>query len=299
MIFPTPTSVNTGFYNVGQGSAVPFSVLAMDALPDLHVTGAGSGGQFFARYTYVEDSEGQLDVFGSTDGSGWSQVDNITDQALADYRQAYGSQVTKDDIFYYVYGLLHSPDYRTTFAADLKKMLPRIPMVPDVEDFTAFVNAGRELAELHIGYEQVEPYPLNITELPGPGVTGKALFDYYRVEKMRFAGAGKTKDRSAVVYNPRITVSGIPDEAYEYLLGSRSAIEWILERYQIKTDKASGIVNDPNDWSRETNQPRYILDLLARIVTVSVKTVRIVKSLPTIDFEQCQPSTSSPVVPRP
>ncbi|EYR65094.1 hypothetical protein N866_15315 [Actinotalea ferrariae CF5-4] len=117
----------------------------------------------------------------------------------------------------------------------------------------------------------------------GPGSAD--LYGWYRVEKMRWAGTGKAKDRSTIVYNPRITVAGIPDEAHEYLLGSRSGVEWVMERYQVKTDKASGIVNDPNDWSREVGDPRYILDLLRRVVTVSVETVRIVRSLPAIDFE--------------
>jgi predicted helicase len=213
-------------------------------------------------------------------------VDNITEQALADYRAAYGPAVSKDDVFFYVYGLLHSSDYRAAFAEDLKKMLPRIPMVPNTEDFEAFTAAGRRLVELHIGYEDVEPYPLDITGLPDPSVTGKALYDWYRVEKMRFAGNTRAKDTSAIVYNSRITVAGIPDEAHEYKLGSRSAIEWIIERYQVKTDKASGIVNDPNDWSREHDQPRYILDLLARIITVSVETVQIVQSLPALDIPE-------------
>jgi predicted helicase len=235
----------------------------------------------------VQRSSDELDVFGDGGaGSGWTRVDNITDQALVDYRAVYGPAVSKDDVFFYVYGLLHSPSYRAEFADDLKKMLPRIPMVPTVEDFEAFAAAGRRLAELHIGYEHVDPYPLDVAELPGPEVTGKALFDWYAVEKMRFAGNARAKDTSAIVYNSRITVSGIPDEAYEYTLGSRSAVEWIIERYRVKTDKASGIVNDPNDWSREHNQPRYILDLLARIVTVSVDTVRIVRELPTLAFDQ-------------
>ena len=209
-------------------------------------------------------------------------MDNITDQALTDYQALYGPEVTKDDIFNYIYGLLHSPDYRATFADDLKKMLPRIPMVAAPDDFHAFATAGKALADLHIGYEHVEPYPLQITGLPDSGLSGKPLYDWYRVDKMRFAG-GKTKDRSTILYNSRITVTGIPDEAHDYLLGSRSGIDWIIERYQVKTDKASGIVNDPNDWARETEQPRYILDLLARVITISVETTRIVRALPPLD----------------
>lgn len=285
-IFPTPTNDNLGIYNVGQGSAVPFSVLALNVLPDLHVTGAGSGGQFFPRYTYVQHSGGQLDVFAEDDGVGWSRVDNITDQALVEYRATYGPGVAKDDVFFYVYGLLHSPDYREAFAIDLKKMLPQIPMVPAREDFESFTAAGRRLADLHIGYEQVDPYLLEVTGLPEPTLIGKPLYDWFRVKKMRFGGKARDRDRSTIIYNSRITVTGIPEEAHDYMLGSRSAIEWIIERYQVKTDKASGIVNDPNDWAREHDQPRYILDLLARIVTVSVNTVKIVNQLPRLDIEQ-------------
>jgi predicted helicase len=275
--FPTPTSENLGIELTSPGSHYAFAAFATDCLPDLHLLDTG---QYLPRYTYVETSGEQLDVFGVDEGLGWSRVDNITNQALTDYRAAYGSGVSKDDIFFYVYGLLHSPDYQAAFAADLKKTLPRIPMVPAVEDFEAFTAAGRRLAELHIGYEQVDPYPLTITGLPGPEVTGKALFDWYAVDKMRLTGTARAKDRSTIAYNSRITVSGIPAEAYEYTLGSRSAIEWIMERYEVKTDNASGIVNDPNGWSREHDQPRYILDLLARIVTVSVYTVQIIRDLP-------------------
>lgn len=279
-IFPDSDASNFGFYCVGMASAVPFSVLALDAIPNLHVTGAGSGGQFFPRYTFIDNGETlRLD----DDKDGQTRVDNITDDALRDYRAVYGVEVTKDDIFHYVYGLLHSPDYRSQFAADLKKMLPRIPLVASADDFRAFVTAGAELAALHLGYEQIRPYPLRISGEPQADVAGDRLYDYYCVEKMRFGGKGSARDRSVVIYNSRITVSGIPDEAHGYLLGSRSGIEWVIERYQVKTDKASGIVNDPNDWSREVGDPRYILDLLARVVTVSVETVRIVRSLPALN----------------
>jgi len=128
-------------------------------------------------------------------------------------------------------------------------------MVATADDFRAFVAAGRELATLHIGYENVAPYPLTVSGGPSAALTEAELFDYYRVEKMRFGGRGLARDRSVVIYNSRITISGIPDEAHEYLLGSRSGIEWVIERYQVKTDKASGIVNDPDDWSREVGAP--------------------------------------------
>jgi predicted helicase len=282
-IFPTPEHPNLGFVLTGVGAAMDFTLLMTDAIPDLSVFGGQTNSQLFPRFTYV-DNTADTDLF--TDGSAdrYTRIDNITDEALADYRTAYGIGVSKDDLFYYVYGLLHSPDYRTTFAADLKKMLPRIPKVASSDDFRSFVAAGRELATLHIGYESGKPYPLNISGQPSSAVTGDARYDYFRVEKMQFGGTRTAKDRSVVVYNSRITVSGIPKEAYKYMLGSRSAIEWILERYQVKTEKASRIVNDPNDWSREVGEPRYILDLLARIVTVSLETMKIVDALPKLEI---------------
>jgi predicted helicase len=273
-IFPTPDHANLGIYYVGMGSAVPFSVLATDVIPDLHTTGAGSGGQYFPRYTY-EKVEAEADLFSDGSGDAYTRADNITDEILSDYRKSYGSGVSKDDIFYYVYGLLHSPAYRSEFAADLKKMLPRIPKM---KDFKGFADAGRELVTLHVGYEAVVPYQLEEIVTAAGGVPEKAL---YRVQQMVFGkGKGAAKDRSRIVFNSHITLSGIPEEAYGYTLGAKSAIEWIVERYQVKTDKVSGIVNDPNEWS---DDPRYILDLLKRIVTVSVESVKIIDSLPALD----------------
>ena len=293
-LFPTREHANVGFYQVGAGSAVLFSVLMLDAIPDLHVTGAGSGGQFFARWRYekVAPDDGMLDFddAGEADTdpdviAGYRRIDNLTDHALATFQAAYGQAITKDDIFFYCYGLLHSPDYRDTYAADLKKMLPRIPLVTDP---WPYVEAGRRLSELHLGYETAEPYPL--AGLGSPAPSGDAAYDHFRVERMTFAKVRdqETKklvaDRSTVVYNSRITLNGIPGEAYRYMLGSRSAVEWIIDRYQIKTDKASGIVNDPNDWSREVGDPRYIVDLLARIVKVSLETMAIVDALPPLEI---------------
>jgi len=290
--FPTASATNVGLYQVGSGSAVPFAVLMLDSIPDLHVTGAGSGGQFFARWRYekVEPGYGMLafdDGSGDEVSDGYHRIDNIADEALARFRAAYGEPISTDDIFHYVYGLLHSPDYRETYAADLKKMLPRIPLVTDPHPF---IDAGRRLSDLHLGYETVTPYPLAGLDASAP--TGDAAYEHFRVENMGFAKVRdpETKklvpDRSTIVYNSRITLSGIPEEAYRYMLGSRSAIEWIIDRYQVKTDKASGIVNDPNDWSREVSDPRYIIDLLARIVTVSLETMKIVDALPALEIRE-------------
>jgi predicted helicase len=232
------------------------------------------------RFAYEHDAaEPDLYSDAGTNPS-HTRIDNITDAILPEYRKSFGLSVTKDDIFYYAYGLLHSPQYRETYVADLKKALPRIPKVADIAMFEAFTSAGRGLATLHLGYETVEPYPLTEETTGEPNDP-----DFYQVHKMAFGkGKGSTKDRSRVVYNSKTSVSRIPDEAYRYMLGSRSAIEWIMERYQVNTDNASGIVNDPNDWAAEHGEPRYILDLLKRIVTVSVETMKIVDGLPELEI---------------
>ncbi|MFM9647792.1 DEAD/DEAH box helicase [Streptomyces galilaeus] len=275
-IFPTAEHDNYGFYNVGSGSTVPFSVLMLDTLPNYHVTGAGSGGVFFPRYTYRELAvEGGFD-FGEDEG--YERVDNITDAVLADYRDACKDlSITKDDIFYYTYALLHSQEYRDRFAADLKKTLPRIPKV---RDFHSFAEAGRKLADLHLNYEQAEPYK-GIVETPTGDISATPPSELYRVAKMKIPKVKGQADRSTIIYNNRIKLTNIPEEAYRYQLGARSAIEWIIDRYQVKVDKASEIVNDPNDWS---DDPRYIIDLLKRIVTVSLETMKIVDALPALDI---------------
>ncbi len=268
-------SFNTGVYIVGKGSAVPFSALILDSIPDLHVTGAGSGGQFFPRYWYEkrETAEGQLDVFGTDEGDEYIRHDNVTDEVLADYRIRYSDpSITKDDIFHFVYGVLHSPEYRERFAADLKRTLPRIPQVGD---FRAFADAGGELAELHLGYEEAELYPLG-------GVPEGD--EHLRVEKKMSYGGKRGVDKTTLHYNEHITLTGIPERAHEYKLGSRSAIDWVVDRYYVRVDKASGIVNDANAWGEEHSNPRYILELIQRLVTVSLRTVDIVEGLPPLNI---------------
>ncbi|WP_371164057.1 type ISP restriction/modification enzyme [Buchananella felis] len=281
-IFPTPRHGNLGFYQVGNGSAVPFSTLATADIPDLHVTGAGSGGQFFPRWTWVPAEK--VDTYGqgafelgdkeSVVLERYRRVDNITDATLAAYRNQYGSEVTKDQIFAYVYGILHSPEYRSRFAVDLKRSLPRIPRVPGLERFLTFAQAGQRLLDIHAGYENVVPHPLQIE---GDAAQGDP-YQWFAVTKMRYGAKGK--DKSVIEYSPSITVAGIPLEAHDYMLGARSALDWIVDRYQIKTDKASGIVSDPNDWAREVGNPRYILDLIGKVTAVSLETNRLTAALP-------------------
>jgi predicted helicase len=189
------------------------------------------------------------------------------------YRTAVGEQVNKDNIFYYVYGVLHEPAYRTTYADDLKKMLPHIPTPASAERFELVAEVGRQLAELHVNYEAAQPYPLDVQLKPGADPNH---WETWRVEKMRWRS--KT-ERDAIVYNGKVTITGIPEAAHEYMLGSRTALEWIIDRYQVKTDKASGIVNDPNDWCDEHKDPTYIVDLIKKVTTVSLETVALVQQL--------------------
>lgn len=229
-------------------------------LCDLHLN---EDTQCFPLYWY-EKQDGYLNFGGDEAVGNLIRHQAITDWALEKFRNAYADpKIGREDIFYYVYGLLHSTEYRKRFENDLRKELPRIPFAAD---FWAFSRAGRELAHWHLDYETVEPYPLQENSAGD-----------FRVTKMRFPKKGV---RDTIIYNATTTLSGIPPEAYDYVVNGKSAIEWIMERYAVTTDKKSGIVNDANDWCREHNNPRYIIDLLKRIVRVSLETVRIVKSLP-------------------
>lgn len=277
--FPAQVSDNIGIYLTGVSSKYDFSALMTRSLPDVHLLDTG---QFVPRYSYQETSNhGTLDFEEEDGASNLIRTDNVTDSALQTYRATYGSQVTKDDIFHYVYGILHAPDYRSTFAADLKKMLPRIPLVAD---FASFASAGRELARLHTEYESAPLYDVKEVVAGSP-----ADGQLYKVRKMTF-GKGprvdgkRAEDRSCIIYNSHVTLTGIPQEAYRYMLGPRSAIEWVMDRYQVRVDTASGIVNDPNDRGEEADEPRYIVNLLKRIVTVSLETVKIVESLPPLEL---------------
>nr|WP_236722306.1 DEAD/DEAH box helicase [Prescottella equi] len=285
-MFPTPHHKNTGFLVMAPREGTEFATLATDQLPDLSFFTYTA--QFFPRWTYVkaESGDGELD-FASADSAdvdeyGYRRVDNITDGILALYRAAVGDQVTKDDIFYYVYGLLHDPAYRQTYAADLKKMLPHIPNPETRERFEQLAAAGRKLADLHVNYETVELYGLDVQLKKGVSSEDR---ETWRVSKLKW---GKKKDpetgknvddRTTIVYNPKVTITGIPEAAERYMLGSRSALAWVIDRYQIKTDKASGIVNDPNDWRDEHDDPTYIVDLIRRVTTVAVETMKVVESL--------------------
>lgn len=285
-LFPYP-SVNNKVICVSGIGGNDIAVQITNEITDFAFVKTGNGGtQCFPLYWYEENNAKITDLFyqeNSEMTNKYIRKDGISDWILNIIHKQYGYKVTKEDIFYYVYGLLHSSEYRTMFATDLKKSLPRLPLVEKVDDFWGFSKAGHELANLHLNYETVEPYrKCQVIYAP---LTNKGESINYHVEKMRFGKIdSKTVDKSIIYYNNAITIEDIPAEAYEYVVNGKSAIEWIMERYAITTDKKSGIINDPNDWAREHNDEKYIFNLLLRIINVSVQTVKIVKGLPKLKF---------------
>lgn len=282
-IFPTKKHENLVITIPGKGGRKSFCVLITDKLPNLNNYDGGT--QCFPLYFYEENETKQSTLFDSETKDEFIKRDGISDFIFKRAIKKYGKSVTKEDIFYYVYGILHSPDYRKSFENDLKKILPRIPLVDKPKDFWSFSKSGRELAELHLNYENVAPY--DYVDIEGEESQN------FQVQKMTYGkikkeidGKNKTvDDKSVIHFNSSITIRDIPEKAYEYVVNGKSAIEWIMERYQITIDKKSGIKNNPNDWADEVGNPRYILDLLLSIINVSIQTVDIVEGLPKLEFE--------------
>lgn len=287
-LFPDPSVKNRLIVVKQRWSGIGQFALMVDELIELQTDG---GTQCFPLRIFEtndvedeqQDNQGSLNFAAAVDStSKYTVKDGITDAGLTHFQEAYPSeQITKEDLFYYVYGLLHSEDYRSRYADNLTKELPRIPRVKTASDFWAFSNAGRALADLHINYETVDPYPVQFEG--GNLFIGNLGPEDYRVQQMKFAkGKGGEKyDKSTVIYNHKITMTGIPVEAYEYVVNGKPALEWVMERQAVSEHKDSGIVNDANLWATETmNDPAYPLQLFQRVITVSLKTLEIVKSLP-------------------
>lgn len=266
--FPQSNSKNYMISVHGISSKKEFSCIMTEVIPDLNLMDGGA--QSFPLYYYDDKA---YNIFNITDNAFYQNC-AITEECLKLFKEKYDKEVKSIDIFNYIYGLFHSKDYLTAFSTNLKKSLPRIPLVDTYDEFLKFSEAGKKLADLHLNYEKVKPYnKCNIFAYTDAS---------YTVTKMKFSKKG---DKSSIDYNDRITISNIPLKAYEYIVNGKSAIEWIMERYAITTDKKSGIVNDPNDWCKEANDEKYIYNLLLRIINVSIQTVDIVNSLPKLDFE--------------
>jgi predicted helicase len=250
-IFPVPANESENAVIIVSDLAyrAQFSVLVANTISDIHVLASVDAFQCFPYYTYNEDSS--------------NRRENITDWALEQFQTKYGEQVSKWDIFHYVYALLHHPQYRERYAENLKRDLPHIPLLREREAFELCVRVGRQLMELHLHYEQAEQYPLE-------QIINNDEYYSERVEKMRLSS-----DKTAVVVNKSLTLGGVPPECFQYRLGNRSALEWVIDQYRVSEDKRSGIVIDPNS----LQDKGYIVRLLRQVVTVSVETMRLVREL--------------------
>jgi len=279
-LLPNSKSKNIIISISGLGGAKDFSSLVTSSIPDVQLI---SNNQCFPLYWYEkagECSQNQsAELFKNTeqpDKDGYVRREAITDWALHEFRKKYhDDSITKLDIFWYVYGIFHSSEYKGRFESDLKKVLPRIPFA---RDFWAFSNIGKQLGEWHLNYESIEPYPLTEEKKD-------MMYDAadWHVKKMTFAKvSGRNVDKSVIHYNSKLTLRDIPSEAYEYIVNGKSAIEWIMERYAVTVENKSGISNNPNDWCAEHDDPEYIVNLIKRVVRVSVETVRLVRELPPI-----------------
>lgn len=286
-IFPNAQAANKAIVVSGVAANKGFSSLILEHLSPLDTVEKGQG---FPLYWYEENKNPQASLFDDTEINRYIRRDGITDWILKEVRNRFGGSraITKEHIFYYVYGLLHSNQYRERFADDLKKSLPRIPIVDNVQDFMAFYKAGKKLADLHLNYEQginvqttghdgdyafFAEMPMLAHRFFGVKVIGDTdiwqsewtdeTYQYFAVDKMKFAKVrdenGKlVADKTRIIYNGHITIENIPLKAYEYIVNGKSAIDWVMERYAVAIDKASQIKNAPNDWSREHEQPRYV-----------------------------------------
>ena len=288
-IFPNTKTENMVICVAGAGAKNSFSCLLANTLPNLGMVDIGVT-QCFPLYLYDEvikqKNVGLGDLFDQSLDltvieAKYERKDGISDEGLQHFQVAYPSeQISKEDIFYYIYGLLHSDDYRKRYLDNLAKELPRIPCVKKAEDFWAFSKAGRDLAHWHLNYETIEPY--NATLDTGSTPYSQLTAEDFYVEKMKFAKKG---EKGTVIYNKRITIKDIPLEAYDYVVNGKPALEWVMERQGVSTHKDSGIVNDANDWAIETmNNPTYPLELFLRVITVSLETMKIVKALPKLDI---------------
>lgn len=253
----------------GNGSRREFIPFICGGIVDLNLFDGGAN--CYPMYYYEEQNNLNIMLFGETQK--YERKDGISDFILNEAKIKYGTQkIEKEDIFYYVYGFLHNQEYRDKYSSDLKKVIPRLPLVDKYSDFIAYSEAGRKLADLHLNYE-------NIPSIPEVRVNGVEK-NNFKVEKMRFLSK---IDKSKIIFNSAITIENIPTKAYEYVVNGKSAIEWILERYEIKIDKDTGIINDANDWAEEVGNPRYILDLLLSVISLSVQSVGIIENLPKVE----------------
>ena len=277
-IFPHEDAENKLICVTGIGARSGFSALIVDSVPNLHTMDTG---QCFPLYLYEKPGDGNLFDQEKTDRHGYVRRDAITEDALLMFQKAYGTKITRLDVFHYIYGLLHVPAYRDRFTNNLSKQLPNVPLTADKEHFYELAEAGEKLSDLHTGFDDVEPWLIEFSKGGWKVPEGVLPDKWFRVDKMKLAGSQSSPDRTSIFYNDNITVCGIPEEAWEYEVNGKPALKWIMERQCVSPDTKSGIMNDANIYATETaSDPSYPLKLLVRVIHVSIETIRIVKSLP-------------------
>lgn len=295
-IFPSVNTKNRLICIEDKGSSKPFSCLMVDCVPDIHVLAGAQCFPLYYRFQSAKTGSSNLGFDNEVSEPQSSMRYAISDSGLRYFQEHFpGESIEKEGLFYYVYGLLHSPDYRTLYQSNLFKELVRIPVVSSFDDFQRFSSLGRKLGDLHVGYETAS-LPANV-KINAQTVSA-TLIDSFKQEdlritkKMRFqakptgTGETRTQNKDAIVFNHVITISDIPNSAYEYVVNGKSAIEWIMDQYQIKVDKKTGIKNDPNDYAIERAQDAaYILKLLLRVITVSLRTNELVAQLPKLEVK--------------
>ncbi|MDR2352724.1 MAG: hypothetical protein LBF22_06085 [Deltaproteobacteria bacterium] len=284
LLFPKQGVDNLVICVTGVGSKSNFSVMLANEIPCYDLL---EKTQCFPMYLYNRtdtNSEGEGEGEGLLQENDPNQIfqksETITQVGLKHFQDAFPTlNIQREDLFYYIYGILHSSDYRASYKDNLTKELPRIPRVSNPNDFLAFSNAGKELGKLHIDYDNVSKYPLEIE-------TSDTLSDNdYSVTKMKYGKIKNENDLSTIIYNSKITLKGIPLRAYDYILYGKSAIDWIVKSQGLTTDTKSGIVHDSNIWAIETMEnPKYPLELLQRVITVSLETLRIIENLPKLEL---------------
>lgn len=280
-MFPTAAHGNVVISCTGVTDRKGFSCLVTEHVPSMHLTDTG---MCYPLYHYEERGGTSADLFEATATDDFTRHDGISEWALDKFRARYNDvSISREDIFWYTYGVLHSPEYRQRFNSDLQKTHPRLPMVGN---FRAFCEAGRILGTLHLNFDSAEPYPVVVKQgdLRIANIDNRE--DFFRVTGMKFAGKRGGVDKSTVIYNANITMQNIPLEAYDYVVNGKSALEWVMERQSVRTDVESNIVNDANRYSTETvGDPAYPMLLFQRVITVSLETMKVVRSLPALEVD--------------
>ncbi|MBE7179425.1 MAG: damage-inducible protein, partial [Mucilaginibacter polytrichastri] len=279
-MFPTTAHRNIVISCTGVTDRKGFSCLVADQVPSMHLTDTG---MCYPLYYYEPKDAANIDLFSNDTDEAFVRRDGISDWALSHFRSHYqDASISKEDIFWYTYGILHSNEYRENFRSDLQKVHPRLPLA---KDFRAFCEAGRSLGALHLDYDRAEPYPVTFKQ----GDLRIATIDdpeaFFRVIGMKFGGKRNGVDKSTVIYNGNVTMQNIPLDAYDYVVNGKPALEWVMERQGVKADKDSGLVNDTNRYAAESaGNPAYPLELFQRVITVSLETMRIVRGLPSLEL---------------